>query len=114
MNSSDASSDCSTGDILPLADARPAATALRSRLQGVLLRLHHAFENRRDALETRSRTFDRWQRRWTLRWSEIADRLEMIDGGLTRQSQPPSERPRLSLVGVPADGHTMSPMSSGT
>ena len=96
-----------------LLDSRARVATLKSRLDRALFRIHRLLEHERSRGEEAGALVDRWQSRWSLRWDQIAERLELIESQLdTDTPARRSEAPQLALVGVPLDGEEMSPMGA--
>jgi hypothetical protein len=89
--------------------APPTASA-SSLLGSALLRLDEAIRRSRESDRRTEELFRDWQIRWDAQRSRMADRLRAIDARLYSLDSKPTPAPRLNLVGVPADGATMSPM----
>jgi hypothetical protein len=91
---------------------RPAFQIEKSRLGQSLLRLHKTLEQGRIAEEGVESLLSSWQKKWSARRDEIANRLELIEQQLDEMGRPSPAGPRLSIVGVPSDSDQMIGMAS--
>ncbi|MGE3316696.1 MAG: hypothetical protein AB7O26_16385 [Planctomycetaceae bacterium] len=82
----------------------------KSRLGQSLLRLHQTLEQGRAAEEGVETLLSSWQKKWSTRRDEIANRLELIEQQLDELGRPSTAGPRLSIVGVPIDADQMTGM----
>lgn len=99
---------------LPPPTTRPVFQIEKSRLGQSLLRLHHTLEMGRAAEEGVAGLLNSWQKKWSARREEIANRLEMIEQQLDKMGRPTQfeSGPRLSVVGIPFDADQMASMGS--
>lgn len=96
-----------------LLESRARVATLKSRLDRALFRIHRLLESERSRDGDVESLIDRWQHRWSLRWDQISERLELIESQLDVDE--PARRsgvPQLALVGVPADGDELLPMGA--
>jgi hypothetical protein len=92
---------------------RAARTPFRiekSRLGQSLMRLHQTLEQGRVAEDGVESLLSSWQKKWSARRDEIANRLELIEKQLDEMGRPMSSTPKLTVVGVPHDGDQMTGM----
>ena len=94
-----------------LLESRARVASLRSRLDRALFRIHRLLDHERTAEGPVDSLIDHWQSRWSLRWDQISERLELIEAQLDEE---PGRRngPQLALVGVPVDGDDVVPMGT--
>ncbi len=94
-----------------LLESRARVATLKSRLDRALFRIHRLLEHERSRDADAGALIDRWQSRWSLRWDQISERLELIESQLDADAPTRrSDAPQLALVGVPLDGEELTPM----
>lgn len=71
---------------------------IRSRIGASLRRLHDTLETTGRAETQAADQFASWQRKWSSRRDQIAQRLEVIDSQLEQLVQHHLRRPQLSVV----------------
>ncbi|HUG90372.1 MAG TPA: hypothetical protein VML55_06045 [Planctomycetaceae bacterium] len=86
--------------------------SLKSRLDRALLRIHRVLEHERSRDGQAGELIDRWHARWSLRWDQISERLELIETQLDEDADRRTAGPQLALVGVPVDGEELAPMGA--
>ncbi len=92
-------------------DNRVELHSVRSRLGKSLLRLHSELEKTRQEEHHVEDLFADWEKQWSSRRTQIAQRLELIEGQLSQLNDDERDSRCFSIVGVPADAEKMPSMS---
>ncbi|MEX0702880.1 MAG: hypothetical protein WD069_12360 [Planctomycetales bacterium] len=88
--------------------------AARSRLGDSLIRLHRSLDAVRREEDRADDLFETFRRRWWKGRRRISSRLQMIEAQLDRlNAAGPSAMPRLSLIGLAADGDEAPSLVAG-
>jgi hypothetical protein len=96
-----------------LLESRARVASLKSRLDRALFRVHRLLDQERSQNGEVASLIDRWHDRWSMRWDQIAERLELIETQLADEPVRRSSGPQLALVGVPLDGEDLRAMGAG-